>query len=52
MTGTVAEWEKWTGLALLSTGDYVIQQGLSVLRIDRESDLGTYVEPNIWLRHR
>lgn len=52
MTGTVAEWEKWTGLALPSTGDYVIPQGLSVLRIDRESDLGTYVEPNIWLRHR
>ena len=52
MTGTVAEWEKWTGLALPATGDYVIPQGLSVLRIDRESDLGTYVEPNIWLRHR
>ena len=34
------------------SGDYVIPQGLSVLRIDREADLGTYVEPNIWIRHR
>lgn len=52
MTGTVAEWEQWSGIALPSSGDYVIPQGLSVLRIDREADLGTYVEPNIWIRHR
>ena len=52
MTGTVAEWEEWSGIALPSTGDYVIPHGLSVLHIDREADLGTYVEPNIWIRHR
>lgn len=51
MTGTVAEWEEWTGLAMPSTGDYVIPQGLSVLHVDREADLGRYAEPNIWLRH-
>lgn len=52
MTGTVAEWEEWSGIALPSTGDYVIPRGLSVLHVDREADLGTYVEPNIWIRHR
>lgn len=52
MTGTVTEWEQWSGLALPSSGDYVIPQGMSILHIDRESDLGTYVEPNIWIRHR
>ncbi len=52
MTGTVAEWEEWSGIALPSSGDYVIPQGLSVLHVDREADLGTYVEPNIWIRHR
>ena len=52
MTGTVAEWEEWSGIALPSSGDYVIPHGLSVLHIDREADLGTYVEPNIWIRHR
>lgn len=52
MTGTVAEWEEWSGIALPSTGDYVIPQGLSVLHVDREADLGTYVEPNIWVQHR
>lgn len=52
MTGTVSEWEEWAGIALPSSGDYVIPRGLGVLRIDREADQGTYVEPNIWMRHR
>ncbi|HEU5428802.1 MAG TPA: hypothetical protein VFU74_18120 [Actinocrinis sp.] len=52
MTGTVAEWEEWSGIPLPSSGDYVIPQGLSVLHVDREADVGTYTEPNIWIRHR
>jgi len=51
ISGTVAEWEKWTGLALPSSGSYVIPDGLTTLEIDREADLGSYREPNIWLRH-
>lgn len=52
MTGTVSEWEGWTGMALPSTGDYVIPGGLSILHIDRDEDRGSYVEPNVWVRHR
>jgi hypothetical protein len=52
MTGTLAEWEEWSGIPLPSSGDYVIPRGLSVLHVDREADLGTYTEPNIWIRHR
>jgi hypothetical protein len=52
MTGTVGEWEEWSGIALPSSGDYVIPKGLSVLHVDHAADLGTYVEPNIWMRHR
>jgi hypothetical protein len=52
MTGTVEQWEKWTGLHLPSTGHYVIPDGLSPLYIDRQTDLGTYTEPNIWIQHR
>jgi GNAT superfamily N-acetyltransferase len=51
MTGTVAEWEQWTGLVFPDSGDYVIPQGLSLLHIDRTADEGTYVEPNIWMQH-
>ncbi|GAB1640465.1 transferase [Krasilnikovia sp. MM14-A1259] len=52
MTATVGEWEKWAGLAMPASGEYVIPQGMSVLRLDRDADLGTYVEPNVWVRHR
>jgi len=52
MTGTVSEWQTWTGMAFPSTGDYVIPQGLSTLYLDHELDLGTYTEPNIWVQHR
>uniref|UniRef100_A0AAU1ZU42 N-acetyltransferase domain-containing protein n=1 Tax=Streptomyces sp. NBC_00093 TaxID=2975649 RepID=A0AAU1ZU42_9ACTN len=51
MTGTVAEWERWTGLALPASGEYVIPDGLSLLRVDRTADEGVYQEPNIWMRH-
>jgi GNAT superfamily N-acetyltransferase len=52
MTGTVAEWETWTKLAFPSSGQYIIPEGLSVLNIDRDQDLGIYVEPNVWMQHR
>jgi hypothetical protein len=52
MTGTVAQWEEWTGMALPASGEYVIPGGLSTLRVDRDADEGIYVEPNIWVQHR
>jgi hypothetical protein len=51
MTGSVADWEEWTGMRFPSSGTYTIPDGLTVLQIDREADTGVYVEPNIWLRH-
>jgi GNAT superfamily N-acetyltransferase len=51
ISGTCAEWEKWTAMALPATGDYVIPDGLAVLRVDREADTGTYHDPNVWMRH-
>lgn len=52
MTGTVAEWQQWTGMVFPDSGDYVIPDGLSLLRVDLDLDQGTYVEPNVWVRHR
>lgn len=52
MTGTVAEWETWSRMALPASGEYVIPDGMGVLRIDVDADVGTYVEPNIWVQHR
>ena len=50
--GTVAEWERWTGMALPESGSYVIPGALVPVEIDRERDVGEYAEPACWVRHR
>lgn len=51
ITGTVAEWESWTGLALPASGEYTFPEGLATLHVDRDADLGAYWEPNVWMIH-
>jgi|SRR6266508_1109490 len=50
--GTVAEWERWTGLALPDSSEYVVRGALSPLTIDRERDQGILIEPNVWMVHQ
>ncbi len=52
MTGTVAEWQSWTKMSFPASGEYVVPAGLSTLLIDHATETGTYVEPNVWVRHR
>ena len=52
ITGSVDHWQEWTGLAFPESGDYVVPGALELVRIDREADRGTYVEPNVWMHHR
>lgn len=52
ITGTVEEWERWTDMAFPESGEYVVPGALVPVRIDRQHDQGTYVEPNVWMRHR
>lgn len=49
--GSVAEWERWTGMLFPDSGDYIVRGALSRLRIDRDRDEGILVEPNVWMRH-
>jgi len=51
VTGTVAEWEEWTEMALPESGAYVVPGALVPVEIDRERDEGVYVEPNVWMVH-
>ncbi|MGN6242241.1 MAG: hypothetical protein ACTHQ3_01030 [Motilibacteraceae bacterium] len=51
ISGTVAEWESWTGLAFPDSGDYVFPEGLAPVRIDRDTGTGLYWEPNVWMVH-
>lgn len=49
--GTVAQWEDWTGLRFFESGDYIVPGALVPVQIDVEGDLGTYIEPNVWITH-
>ncbi len=51
VSGTVAEWEEWAGMAFPESGECVVPGALEPIRVDREQDLGLYDEPNIWMRH-
>jgi hypothetical protein len=51
VSGTVREWQEWTGMQFPETGSYVVPGALVPVAIDREHDQGVYVEPNVWLRH-
>ena len=51
ITGTVPEWEGWTGMRFPESGDYVVPGALTPVAIDVERDLGRYTEPNVWMRH-
>ncbi len=51
ITGTIAEWEVWTGMAFPESDNYVFPDGLALLHIDRAADRGSYWEPNVWMIH-
>jgi GNAT superfamily N-acetyltransferase len=51
VTGTVSEWELWAGMSFPETGRYVVPGALDLVEIDRERDIGTYGETNLWMRH-
>jgi hypothetical protein len=52
VTGSVADWERWTGMALPDSGAYVVPEALVPITVDRERDLGEYLEPACWMHHR
>jgi GNAT superfamily N-acetyltransferase len=47
--GTREQWEEWTGLQFPEDGDYVVPQALAPVGF--QNGTGTYVEPNVWVRH-
>jgi len=49
--GTVDQWERWTGMSFPKSGRYAIPGGLVPVDIDIERNLGTYLEPNVWMEH-
>jgi len=49
ISGSVEEWESWTGMRFPEDRDYVVPGALVPVRF--EGGVGRYVEPNVWMRH-
>ncbi|HAZ7574654.1 N-acetyltransferase [Legionella sp. PATHC032] len=51
ITANVAQWEQWLGHPLLQTGQYLVKSGLNPVIINKEEDVGIYIEANVWVIH-
>ena len=49
ITGSVGEWEEWTGISFPEDGEYVFPGALATLRV--VDGVGSYWEPNVWMEH-
>ncbi len=49
--GSIADWEAWTGMAFPESGAYVVPLATRPIEIDRDADLGTYHDENVWIVH-
>lgn len=51
MAGSVADWERWSGLRFPVPGQYAVEGCLAPVDIDLAADRGLYIEPNAWMVH-
>ena len=51
ITGSLAQWRSWTGLAFDTSGLLDVPGALVPVHVSVEHDHAVYVEPNVWIRH-
>ena len=49
--GSIKTWSRWTHRSFTQSGSFVVDGALAPVTIDIEKNLGTYVEPNVWVLH-
>jgi hypothetical protein len=52
ITGTVSDWEEWTGMSFPESGAYIVPGALQPVQIDRERNIGCLDDPGVWMLHR
>lgn len=52
VSGTIAEWEKWTGYDLKSSGQYLFPSALVPINVNVDNNIATYEEPNVWMYYK
>ena len=51
VTGTIPEWEEWTGMSFPESRAYVVPGARQPVQMDLERNEGRYEDPNVWMRH-
>jgi hypothetical protein len=51
ISGSIADWEAWTGLSFPDSGRYVVPTATSPVALDRDADEGVYFDENVWIVH-
>jgi hypothetical protein len=51
VTGTVSEWESWADMPFPVSGSYIVPDALNLVEVDKDQDLVTYREENLWVQH-
>lgn len=44
-------WEKWTGMRFLQSGEYIVPYTLNPIQVCLDSNKGIYIEPGVWMVH-
>lgn len=52
VSGSIAEWEEWTGYDLKSSGQYLFESALTPIEVDLEKNFAYYAEPNVWMHYK
>jgi len=50
--GSIKTWSRWAQRSFTQSGSFVVAGALTPITIEIEKDLGTYVEPNVWVLHK
>jgi hypothetical protein len=49
--GSLADWERWTGMAFPESGEYVLPFATNPVVVDRAADRVVYHDANVWMVH-
>jgi hypothetical protein len=51
ISGTITEWEAWTGMGFPGSGRHIVPGALVPVEVAVAADTALYVEPNVWVEH-
>ncbi|MEQ4676524.1 GNAT family N-acetyltransferase [Providencia vermicola] len=51
ITGSIMDWQSWTGMHFPQSGKYIVPNALVPVTVDVQRQQVEYIEPNLWMLH-